>query len=463
MFGNFTDKILNTFDALTGKGLLTEEDVSKALREIRVAMLEADVPLTVAKDFVQKIKEEAVGEKVLKSIKPGDMVVKIVRDSLVDLLGKNLSSDVFDLSFKSSPSVFLLLGLQGSGKTTTAGKLSFLLQNDKKRVLLSSLDIYRPAAIEQLNQLAKSIEVDYMENSSNEEIDVLIKNTFSKAKKMSHDVIIFDTAGRTTVDETLMNEIKKIQKVTNPNETLLIADSMIGQESVNVAKAFQNYVDLTGIILTRVDGDSRGGAALSMTVSTGKPIKFLGVGEKISNLEKFSPERVADRILDMGDIVGIVEKAEKEIDEEEAEKLAKKLSKGNFDLEDFQKQLAQMKKLGGIKGILSLMPGVRKAKEAIEKSNLEDKTFLRMGAIISSMTKREKINPSIINGSRKKRIASGSGVEIQDVNRLLKQFKNMQAMMKKMSKYGMDGMEKMLSNNMGTNNLGNMLQNLKRK
>ena len=463
MFGNFTDKILNTFDALTGKGLLTEEDVSKALREIRVAMLEADVPLTVAKDFVQKIKEEAVGEKVLKSIKPGDMVVKIVRDSLVDLLGKNLSSDVFDLSFKSSPSVFLLLGLQGSGKTTTAGKLSFLLQNDKKRVLLSSLDIYRPAAIEQLNQLAKSIEVDYMENSSNEQIEVLIKNTFSKAKKMSHDVIIFDTAGRTTVDETLMNEIKKIQKVTNPNETLLIADSMIGQESVNVAKAFQNYVDLTGIILTRVDGDSRGGAALSMTVSTGKPIKFLGVGEKISNLEKFSPERVADRILDMGDIVGIVEKAEKEIDEEEAEKLAKKLSKGNFDLEDFQKQLAQMKKLGGIKGILSLMPGVRKAKEAIEKSNLEDKTFLRMGAIISSMTKREKINPSIINGSRKKRIASGSGVEIQDVNRLLKQFKNMQAMMKKMSKYGMDGMEKMLSNNMGTNNLGNMLQNLKRK
>ena len=463
MFGNFTDKILNTFDALTGKGLLTEEDVSKALREIRIAMLEADVPLTVAKDFVQKIKEEAVGEKVLKSIKPGDMVVKIVRDSLVDLLGKNLSSDVFDLSFKSSPNVFLLLGLQGSGKTTTAGKLSFLLQNDKKRVLLSSLDIYRPAAIEQLNQLAKSIEVDYMENSSNEEIEVLIKNTFSKAKKMAHDVIIFDTAGRTTVDETLMNEIKKIQKVTNPNETLLIADSMIGQESVNVAKAFQNYVDLTGIILTRVDGDSRGGAALSMTVSTGKPIKFLGVGEKISNLEKFSPERVADRILDMGDIVGIVEKAEKEIDEEEAEKLAKKLSKGNFDLEDFQKQLAQMKKLGGIKGILSLMPGVRKAKEAIEKSNLEDKTFLRMGAIISSMTKREKINPSIINGSRKKRIASGSGVEIQDVNRLLKQFKNMQAMMKKMSKYGMDGMEKMLSNNMGTNNLGNMLQNLKRK
>ena len=463
MFGNFTDRILNTFDALTGKGLLTEEDVSKALREIRVAMLEADVPLVVAKDFVENIKEKAIGEKILKSIKPGDMVVKIVRDSLADLLGKNLSPKVFDLSFKGSPSVFLMLGLQGSGKTTTAGKLAYLLKSSKKRILLSSLDIYRPAAIEQLNQLAKSIEIDFMENSPDNEIKTLVEATFLKAKKMSHDVIIFDTAGRTSVDETLMQEIKKIQNITNPNETLLIADSMIGQESVNVAKAFQNYVDLTGIILTRVDGDAKGGAALSMTISTGKPIKFLGIGEKVKDLEKFSADRVADRILDMGDIVGIVEKAEKEFDEKEAEKMAKKLSKGNFDLEDFQKQLKQMKKLGGIKGILSLMPGVRKAKEAIEKSNLEDKTFIRMGAIISSMTKNEKINPSIINGSRKRRIASGSGVEIQDVNRLLKQFKNMQDMMKKMSKYGMDGMEKMLSNNIGSNNLGNMLSNLKRK
>ncbi len=463
MFGNFTDRILNTFDALTGKGLLTEEDVTKALREIRVAMLEADVPLAVAKDFVEKIKEKAVGEKILKSIKPGDMVVKIVRDSLAELLGKNLPSESFDLSYKSAPSVFLLVGLQGSGKTTTAGKLSLLLKNDKKKVLLSSLDIYRPAAIEQLNQLAKSIEIDYMENNPNDEIANLVKNSFSKAKQMSHDIIIFDTAGRTTVDATLMEEIKEIQQITDPSEILLVADSMIGQESVNVAKSFQSYVDLSGIILTRVDGDSKGGAALSMTVSTGKPIKFLGVGEKISNLEKFSADRVANRILDMGDIVGIVEKAEKEINEKEAEQMANKLSKGNFDLEDFQKQLAQMKKLGGIKGILSLMPGVRKAKEAIENSNLEDKTFVRMGAIISSMTKKEKINPSIINGSRKKRIASGSGSEIQDVNRLLKQFKNMQDMMKKMSKYGIDGMEKMLSNNMGTKNLGNMLNNLKRK
>ncbi len=463
MFGNFTDRILNTFDSLTGKGLLTEDDVSDALREIRVAMLEADVPLAVAKDFVHNIKEKAVGEKILKSIKPGDMVVKIVRDNLADLLGKNLPPDVFNLSFKSSPSVFLLLGLQGSGKTTTAGKLSFLLKNDKKKVLLSSLDIYRPAAIEQLNQIAKSIEIDSMDNSDNDAIPTLIKNTFIKAKEQSHDVIIFDTAGRTTIDEVLMEEIKNIEKTTEPNETLLIADSMIGQESVNVAKKFQSYVNLTGVILTRVDGDSKGGAALSMTVSTGKPIKFLGVGEKISNLEKFSADRVADRILDMGDIVGIVEKAEKELDEKEAEKIAKKISKGTFDLDDFQKQLAQMKKLGGIKGILSLMPGVRKAKEALKKTNLEDKTFIRMAAIISSMTKTEKINPSIINGSRKRRIATGSGVEIQDVNRLLKQFKNMQLMMKKIGKHGIDGMEKMMTNNMGTNNLGNMLDNLRRK
>ena len=463
MFGNFTDRILNTFDSLTGKGLLNEEDVSKALREIRIAMLEADVPLSVAKDFVEGIKEKAVGERILKSVKPGDMVVKIVRDSLADLLGKNLPAGAFNLLFSGSLSTFLLIGLQGSGKTTTAGKLSLLLKNDKKKVLLSSLDIYRPAAIDQLNQIAKSIDIDYMDNKTTDSISKLIKNSFEKAKQMSHDVIIFDTAGRTTLDEKLMNEIKNIQGLVKPSETLLVADSMIGQESVNIAKSFQSYVELTGVILTRVDGDSKGGAALSMTISTGKPIKFLGVGEKISNIEKFSADRVADRILDMGDIVGIVEKAEKEFNQEEAEILAKKLSKGSFDLSDFQKQLSQMKKLGGIKGILSLMPGVRKAKEALNKTNLEDKTFIRMAAIISSMTKNEKVNPSIINGSRKKRIAFGAGVEIQDVNKLLKQFKNMQLMMKKISKHGMDGMEKMLSNNIGTNNLGNMLHNLRRK
>ena len=366
----------NTFESLTSKGLLSEDDVNNALREIRVAMLEADVPLSVAKDFVNGIKQKAVGEKILKSIKPGDMVIKIVRDSLADLLGKNLSPEKFNLSLKGSPSILLLLGLQGSGKTTTAGKLSMLLKRDKK-VLLSSLDIYRPAAIEQLNQIAKSLNVDFMENNPAESIQTLIKNSLSTAKQMSHDVVIFDTAGRTTLDSELMNEIKIIQDATNPNETLLIADSMIGQESVNVAKSFQNYVDLTGVILTRVDGDSKGGAALSMTMSTGKPIKFLGVGEKISNLEKFSADRVADRILDMGDIVGIVEKAEKEFDEEEAEKMARKLSKGKFDLDDFQKQLAQMKKLGGIKGILSMMPGVRKAREALNKTGIEDKTFFK--------------------------------------------------------------------------------------
>ena len=290
----------------------------------------------------------------------------------------------------------------------------------------------------------------------------LIKNTFEEAKKNVSDVIIFDTSGRTNVDEKLLQELKDIKNLTMPAETLLVTDAMIGQESINVAKAFLEYVDITGTILTRVDGDSKGGAALSMTKTIGKPIKYLGVGEKIHEIEVFSAKRLADRILDMGDIVGIVEKAEQEFDEKEAEAMAEKMSKGSFDLDDFSKQLQQMKKMGGIKGILSLMPGVRKAKKALEKSNLEDKTFLRMSAIINSMTKKEKRNPKIINGSRKKRIANGSGVDIQDVNRLLKQFKNMQIMMKKMSKHGMSGLEKMMGDNLSSNSLENIYSNLKR-
>ncbi len=462
MFNNFTDRILNTFDDLTGRGVLTQNDVDRALREIRVAMLEADVPLTTAKEFVESIRQKAVGEKLLKSIKPGDLVVKIVRDNLVELLGKGLPPEEFDLNVKKSPATILMVGLQGSGKTTTAAKLAYLLKNQSKKVLLSSLDIYRPAAIEQLEQLSNSIDVDVMPNDTKKTIGELIINTIKQAKDKYYDIIIFDTAGRTSIDEKMMIEVQDIQKKTNPNEILLVADSMTGQDSINIAKTFLKYVDISGIILSRVDGDAKGGAALSMTVSTGKPIKFLGIGEKISDFEKFSPQRVADRILDMGDIVGIVEKAEQEFDEKEAEKLAKKMSEGSFDLDDFSKQLLQMKKMGGIKGILSLMPGVRKAKKALESSKLEDKTFVRMGAIISSMTKKEKIYPKIINGSRKRRIANGAGVDIQEVNRLLKQFKNMQTMMKKISKHGMDGIEKMISKNIPTNNLGNMLNNLKR-
>ena len=462
MFNNFTDRILSTFADLTGKGVLSEADVDKALREIRVAMLEADVPLSISKDFVNNIKKQAVGEKLLKSIKPGDLVVKIVRDNLVKLLGQDLPEEHFELNIKKNPACILMVGLQGSGKTTTAAKIANLLKGKKKKVLLSSLDIYRPAAIEQLEQLAQNIDVESMNNSSKSSIEVLINNTLSHAKNDCHDVIIFDTAGRTSIDENMMQEIKTIEHQINPTEILLVADSMIGQDSVNIAKAFLQYVNITGVILSRLDGDAKGGAALSMTVSTGKPLKFLGVGEKIQDIEKFSAQRVADRILDMGDIIGIVEKAEQDFDEKEAEELSKKMSQGSFDLEDFSKQLYQMKKMGGIKGILSLMPGVRKAKKALENSQLEDKTFIRMGAIISSMTKKERNTPKIINGSRKRRIANGAGVDIQDVNRLLKQFRNMQTMMKKISKHGMGGIEKMFSKNIPTKNIGNMLENLKR-
>ena len=462
MFNSLSDRILKTFDGLLGKGVLTEDDVNNAMREIRVALLEADVPLKIAKDFVETIKTEAVGEKLLKSIKPGDLVVKIVHESLIKLLSCNLEESDFELAIKKVPTIILMVGLQGSGKTTTAVKLANLLKNKKKKVMVSSLDVSRPAAIEQLNKLANTIQVDFMQNSSENKISELIKNTFEEAKKNVCDVIIFDTSGRTNIDDKLLQELKDIKSLTMPTETLLVTDAMIGQESINVAKAFMEYVDITGTILTRVDGDSKGGAALSMTKTTGKPIKYLGVGEKIHEIEVFSAKRLADRILDMGDIVGIVEKAEQEFDEKEAEAMAEKMSKGSFDLDDFSKQLQQMKKMGGIKGILSLMPGVRKAKKALEKSNLEDKTFLRMSAIINSMTRKEKRYPKIINGSRKKRIANGSGVDIQDVNRLLKQFKNMQIMMKKMSKHGMSGLEKMMGDNLSSNSLENIYSNLKR-
>ncbi len=462
MFSNFSDRVLKTFDGLLSRGVLTENDVNSAMREIRVALLEADVPLNIAKEFVEKVKKKAIGEKLLKSVKPGDLVVKIVHDTLVELLSFNLKDEDFELLLNKSPSIILMVGLQGSGKTTTAAKLANLLKKKKKKVLLSSLDISRPAAIEQLNQLSQGISVNYMNNDSTEVISDLIEKTMEQARALSTDVIIFDTAGRTNIDEALLNELRSIFKSTKPSETLLVTDAMIGQESINVAKAFSEYVDITGVVLTRVDGDAKGGVALSMSSITGKPIKFLGVGEKVEQIEVFSAKRIASRILDMGDIVGMVEKAEQEFDEKEAEVMANKLAQGNFDLEDFKKQIYQMQKLGGIKGILSMLPGVRKAKKALENSNLEDKTFLRMSAIISSMTKKEKKNPKIINGSRKKRIANGSGVDIQDVNRLLKQFKNMQIMMKKMNKHGMSGLEKMMGNNFNSSSLESIYSNLKR-
>ena len=462
MFNNLTDRIIKTFDNLTGKGVLSEQDVSNALREIRVALLEADVPLSIAKNFIEDIRKKATGEKLLKSIKPGDLVVKIVHDSLCDLLGANLSDELYEIGFKSSPTSIIMVGLQGSGKTTTCAKLANYLKKSKKNVLLASLDLSRPAAVEQLQQLAKSISIDAVHIDMKKSKKEIIDDSFKQAKELSKDVIIFDTAGRTTIDAELMSELKEISGQVMPSETLLVVDAMTGQDSVNIAKSFSEYINISGIVLSRVDGDSKGGAALSMTVETGKPIKFLGIGEKVTALEKFSARRVAGRILDMGDVVGIVEKAEQDFDDKEAEKLVKKINEGKFDLEDFKKQLDQIKKLGGIKGILSLMPGIRKAKKALDQTKLEDKSFLRMTAIISSMTKIEKKEPKLINGSRKRRIARGSGVDIQDVNRLLKQFKNMQLMMKKIRKKGFGSLEKMIPNNLSSNNLGNIYNDIKR-
>ena len=450
MFGNFTDRILNTFDSLTGKGLLTEEDVSKALREIRIAMLEADVPLSVAKDFVEGIKEKAVGERILKSVKPGDMVVKIVRDSLADLLGKNLPAGAFNLLFSGSLSTFLLIGLQGSGKTTTAGKLSLLLKNDKKKVLLSSLDIYRPAAQEQLLTLGTDNTIAVLPKQDKKKPLEIAKIAKKHAEDNDFDVLILDSAGRNHVDKKMMLEIQEISKFSSFTEIFFISDSLTGQDAVNTATSFSEKVDLTGIILTRLDGDGRGGAALSMKETINKPIKFIGVGEKIDDFEVFHPDRIANRILGMGDVVSLVEKASEQIDKEDAEKLQKKILKGKFSLADYSKQLDQLTNMGGIQGFLKYLPGMSGLKEKVEQSMENSDIFKKQKAIISSMTKKEKNFPDIVKASRKIRISRGSGTSVQDINKLLKQFKKMSQMMKKMGK------NKTLENMMSSGQMGDL-------
>ena len=431
-----TDKLNAAFSKITSRGVLSEKDIDEAMRDIRVSLLEADVSLPVVKEFIAKVKEQAQGEKVVKSVKPGQMVVKIVHDELVKLLG----GDSSELNFKAVPPVcILMVGLQGSGKTTTSAKIAKRLKDKKrKKVLLVSLDIYRPAAQEQLAQLATQIGVTSLPIVKGEKPAEITKRALNEGKKNGYDVIILDTAGRLHIDEALMNEVVEVKKISNPAEVLLVADAMIGQDSCNVAREFNEKVGITGIVLTRIDGSARAGAALSMKMVSGVPLKFLGTGEKLDEIEEFYPERLAGRILGQGDVVSLVEKAIENVDRAEAEKMAQKMLKGKFDLEDMLAQLKQIQKLGSLGSIIGMMPGLSKFKNQIEDVG-GDNLIKKQEAIILSMTQAERRNPDIIKASRKKRIAAGSGVEVHEVNKLLKSYEQMSTIMKRMGKMGCIG------------------------
>ncbi|MBL6685397.1 MAG: signal recognition particle protein [Methylophilaceae bacterium] len=434
MLENLTDRLQSVIKTIRGQARFTEENISDAMREVRIALIEADVALPVVKYFIDRVKEKAIGAEVLKSVSPGQAIIKIVQDELTDLMGEQNAQ--LDFSTKP-PAIILLAGLQGSGKTTTAGKLAKILKEQKKKVLLVSADIYRPAAIDQLKTLAESLSIDCFDSSPKDKPNTIATASMAYAKKQFFDVIIFDTAGRLGIDEAMMKEIKQLHKTLTPIETLFVVDAMQGQDAVNTAKAFGDALPLTGIILTKLDGDSRGGAALSVRHITGQPIKFIGVSEKTNGLEPFYPDRMASRILGMGDIVGLVEEAQKNVDIKEAEKLANKVKSGkNFDLDDFKNQIAQMKKMGGMGAMMDKMP-----KQLMNAANNVDpeegnKSLNQTEAIINSMTRLERQKPELIKAKRKMRIANGSGVQVQDVNRLLKQFEEMQKMMKMFSKGG---------------------------
>ena len=438
MFENLTNKFEEIFSSLKKAPSLDEAQVDEGLRGIRQALLEADVSLDVAKDFIEKVKPKALGQEIIRSTSPGDMVVKIVYDELVDLLGATNN----DVNLNAVPPVpMMLVGLQGSGKTTTTAKLAkFLENNKKKKVMMVSLDIYRPAAQEQLRSLGEQNNILTLPIIEGQQPADICRRAISAANLNGAEIILFDTAGRTQIDIQMMSEIKQIESIINPTETILVADSLTGQVAANVAKEFKSSVNLTGIILTRSDGDGRGGAALSMKYVADVPIKFLGVGEKIENFEVFHPDRIANRILGMGDIVSLVEKAAEDLDEEKLKKTEEKLKKGQFSLEDYLTQLRQMKKMGGIEGIMSFLPGVSKVKSQMDQAGVDEKIITQNEAVILSMTKKERENPKIIDGSRKKRIANGSGTDVATINKLLKQFKMMSEMMKKMSKGNMKGM-----------------------
>ena len=438
MFENLTNKFEEIFSSLKKSPSLDEKQVDEGLRNIRQALLEADVSLTVAKEFIANVKPKALGKEIVRSTSPGQMVVKIVYDELVKLLGENNS----EININAVPPVaMMLVGLQGSGKTTTTAKLAkFLEINKKKKIMMVSLDVYRPAAQEQLKSLGEQNNILTLPITEGQLPADICRRAVSAANLNGAEIILFDTAGRTQIDLQMMSEIKQIESIINPTETFLVADSLTGQVAAEVAKEFKNTVNLTGIILTRADGDARGGAAVSMKFVSQVPIKFLGIGEKIDNIEVFHPDRIANRILGMGDIVSLVEKAAQDLGEENIKKAEENLKKGSFSMQDYLAQLRQMKKMGGIEGVMSFMPGVSKIKSQMDQAGIDEKIVTQNEAVILSMTKKERENPKIIDGSRKKRIANGSGTDVATINKLLKQFKMMSEMMKKMSKGNLKGM-----------------------
>ena len=427
MFENLSDRLQDVVHKIKGYGKITEENISEMMREIRLSLLEADVNYKVVKEFTNNVKEKALGEEVNKSLNPGELFVKIVKDELTKLLG----GENTPLNISGNPATLMLVGLQGSGKTTTIGKLAnYLRKNNKKKPLLVACDVYRPAAIDQLKQIGKELNIEVYSEGKGNPVEIS-KNAIKYSKDNGYDYVLIDTAGRLQIDESLMEELDNIQKEVNPDETILVIDSMMGQDAINVINGFNDKIKLSGVILTKLDGDTRGGVALSVKHLTNLPIKFIGVSEKMDGLTPFYPERMASRILGMGDILSIVEKVQDEIDEKEAEKTAKKMMKGNFDLEDFLNQLNQIKKLGPLENILKLLPGAKKM--GLNNVNIDPKIMKRTEAIVLSMTPEERRNPSILKASRKKRIADGSGTTVTDVNRLLNQFEDMKKMMKMMS------------------------------
>ena len=438
MFAKLSEKLTGVLSKLRGRGVLTEADIDAAMREVRIALLEADVALPVVKQFVQSLKEKALGAEVVQSISPAQMVIKMVQDHLTELLG----SQHAELDLNAAPPVVILMaGLQGSGKTTSTGKLALRLRSRyRKKVLLASLDVYRPAAQQQLEVLAKQAEVGSLPIVEGEKPLAITRRALETARLEGYDVLLLDTAGRLHIDDELMGELKDVKALAKPQETLLVADALTGQDAVNIATQFHEKIGLTGIVLTRLDGDGRGGAALSMRSVTGQPIKFAGMGEKLADFEEFHPERIASRILDMGDVVSLVEKAAEAIDKDQALEMAERLQKGSFDFNDLLSQLRNMKKMGGMGGLMNMLPGIGKIKQQLANANIDENVLKHQEAIIQSMTPAERANPKLLSGSRKQRIAAGSGLTVQDVNKLFKAWQQMETMMKQMKKLGKKGM-----------------------